>query len=110
MNVVIMGGILTILILLLGCQLICSSVQRTKENSVITMINTKWNLSPFVLEVVEFFAEENNHLFWTYVDIINSLDPSLSELGLYKFTVLCNINPYCSIKKLVDRVFFFLIR
>lgn len=79
-----MGGILTILILLLGCQLICSSVQRTKENSVITMINTKWNLSPFVLEVVEFFAEENNHLFWTYVDIINSLDPSLSELGTEK--------------------------
>uniref|UniRef100_A0A1B6BXN7 UDP-glucose:glycoprotein glucosyltransferase n=1 Tax=Clastoptera arizonana TaxID=38151 RepID=A0A1B6BXN7_9HEMI len=52
-----------------------------KPKSVTTVIDARWNLTPLVLEIAEYLAEESSEIFWQYVDSINMLDPPLHESG-----------------------------
>jgi hypothetical protein len=54
-----------------------------KGKYVTTMIDTKWNVVPLVLEIAEYMAEESQHTLWSFVDSISELNPALSELGMY---------------------------
>lgn len=57
---------------------VCS---KQKPKSVTTLIEAKWNETPLVLEVTEYLANENQEYFWTFIDSLTSLTPTLSELG-----------------------------
>lgn len=54
-----------------------------KGKYVTTMIDTKWNVVPLVLEMAEYMAEESQHTLWSFVDSISELNPALSEFGMY---------------------------
>lgn len=55
-----------------------------KGKYVTTMIDTKWSLVPFVLEMAEYMAEESQHNLWSFVDSISELNPALNVLGMLK--------------------------
>nr|XP_022912908.1 UDP-glucose:glycoprotein glucosyltransferase [Onthophagus taurus] len=55
---------------------------RTKKaKSVTTLLEAKWAVTPLVLEVAEYLADENVDLYWSFIDSICSLDPALEKLG-----------------------------
>ncbi|XP_050434765.1 UDP-glucose:glycoprotein glucosyltransferase [Adelges cooleyi] len=51
-----------------------------KGKTVTTMIDTKWSLTPLVLEMAEYMAEDSQHSLWSFVDNISDLHPVLKEL------------------------------
>lgn len=51
-----------------------------KAKSVTTLLDAKWEVTPLVLEVSEYIAEESIDDFWNFVDEISSLKPHLVEL------------------------------
>ncbi|XP_075236839.1 UDP-glucose-glycoprotein glucosyltransferase isoform X2 [Lycorma delicatula] len=57
---------------------------KKKSKSVTTVIDTKWEVTPAVLEVAEYLAEEDSHLFWLFIDKISALDPPIIDLGTEK--------------------------
>jgi len=58
------------------------TISSKKGKYVTTMIDTKWNMVPLVLEMAEYMAEENPYSLWSFVDSISHLNPALSELGI----------------------------
>lgn len=52
-----------------------------KPKSVTTLINSKWEATPFTLEIAEYLAEENRDSMWTFIDEVSSLSTPLVELG-----------------------------
>lgn len=58
------------------------NISAKKGKYVTTMIDTKWNLVPLVLEMSEFMAEESQHTLWSFVDSISEFNPALSNLGM----------------------------
>lgn len=73
---------LRILLIVLSC-ILCSSIVngKKKAKSVTTLLDTKWEATPLVLEISEYLAEESKDAFWQYVDNIASMSLPLSELG-----------------------------
>lgn len=53
-----------------------------KPKSVTTLINSKWEATPFTLEIAEYLAEENRDSMWSFIDEASSLTTPLVELGL----------------------------
>ncbi|VVC95428.1 unnamed protein product [Leptidea sinapis] len=51
-----------------------------KSKGVTTFVSAKWEATPIVLELAEYLSGENTDLFWSFVDKINSLKPSLHKL------------------------------
>lgn len=51
---------------------------------VTTLINARWEVTPVVLEIAEFIADENPDEFWVFVDDVAKLSPPLVELGSEK--------------------------
>ncbi|KAL0281658.1 UNVERIFIED_CONTAM: hypothetical protein PYX00_002578 [Menopon gallinae] len=52
-----------------------------KAKTVTTLLDAKWEVTPLVLEVSEYIAEESIDDFWSFVDEISSLKPELVELN-----------------------------
>jgi UDP-glucose:glycoprotein glucosyltransferase len=69
------------LFLLSTSVLLLPSECRKKAKFVTTLIDAKWHQTPLVLEISEFLAEENNNLFWSFVDDVANLEPAFSTLG-----------------------------
>ena len=60
-----------------------------KPKIVSTLLNAKWQRTPFVLEAAEFLAAENNEYFWSFVDYFAEpdnvdLQTKISDEDLYK--------------------------
>ncbi|PSN48119.1 UDP-glucose:glycoprotein glucosyltransferase [Blattella germanica] len=63
--------------------LLCSGAggaSKQKTKSVTTLIEAKWEVTPLVLEISEYLADENAEYLWEYVDAISALKPSLADL------------------------------
>lgn len=52
-----------------------------KTKSVTTLLEAKWEVTPLVLEVAEYLADENVDFYWSFIDSISSLRPNLVEIG-----------------------------
>lgn len=52
-----------------------------KPKSVTTLINSKWEATPFTLEIAEYLAEENRDSMWSFIDEVSSLSTPLADLG-----------------------------
>lgn len=52
-----------------------------KPKSVTTLINSKWEATPFTLEIVEYLAEENKDSMWSFIDAVTSLTTPLVSHG-----------------------------
>jgi hypothetical protein len=64
--------------------LLCSGAggaSKQKAKSVTTLIEAKWEITPLVLEIAEYLADENLEYLWEYVDAVSALQPSLADLG-----------------------------
>lgn len=53
-----------------------------KTKSVTTLLEAKWEATQLVLEVVEYLGDENVNHFWSFIDSISALNPSLSSIGM----------------------------
>lgn len=53
-----------------------------KSKSVTTLLEAKWEVTPLVLEVAEYLADENVDFYWSFIDSISSLSPPLVEIGI----------------------------
>lgn len=51
-----------------------------KSYPITTLINAKWNATPFALEISEYLADENQNLFWDYVNELSNLDEPLKSI------------------------------
>ncbi|KAE8746395.1 hypothetical protein FOCC_FOCC006890 [Frankliniella occidentalis] len=60
--------------------LYCASPGK-KTKSVTTLINSKWEATPFTLEIAEYLAEENKDSLWNFIDEVSALSPPLVDLG-----------------------------
>lgn len=62
------------ILILLSSQLFYSTDARAKKTkSVTTLLDAKWEVTPLILEVAEYLADENVNFFWTYIDQISAL-------------------------------------
>lgn len=53
---------------------------KQKAKTVTTLIDAKWEVTPLVLEVAEYIADESKDDFWGYVNSISKLNPQLIDL------------------------------
>ncbi|KAF5304487.1 hypothetical protein FQA39_LY09683 [Lamprigera yunnana] len=53
---------------------------KSKFKSVTTLLDAKWKVTPLVLEVAEYLADEDNDFYWSFIDSICNLNPPLNEL------------------------------
>ncbi|KAF5269322.1 hypothetical protein FQR65_LT02624 [Abscondita terminalis] len=60
--------------------LITNVTSKSKSKSVTTLLDAKWKVTPLVLEVAEYLADENNDFYWSFIDSICSLNPALADL------------------------------
>ncbi|KAK7864404.1 hypothetical protein R5R35_000446 [Gryllus longicercus] len=60
------------------------AASKQKSKSVTTFIDAKWEVTPLVLEVAEFLADENGNYLWEFIDAISALQPSLIDLSTEK--------------------------
>lgn len=89
-----MWSIKIAIILLLSPQLINIEARTKKTKSVTTLLDAKWEVSPLVLEIAEYLADENVNFFWSYLDSIAALKKPPVEIGknMFKFS---KINALC---------------
>lgn len=73
-------SVLTLCILFIGTE-----SKTKKSKSVTTLLEAKWSVTPLVLEVAEYLADENYQLYWDFIDAICDLNPPLNEIGLFFF-------------------------
>lgn len=59
-----------------------------KSKSVTTHLDAKWEVTPLVLEVAEYLADENVELYWSFIDAISNLKPPLTAIGESKSLIL----------------------
>lgn len=55
--------------------------QDKKAKAVTTLLNAKWPVTPIVLEIAEYMAEENSDYFWDFIKGVNGLSTPLCDLG-----------------------------
>ena len=55
-------------VLLLSHQCLC--LDPARKQSVTTVLNAKWSLTPFALETSEYLGEIKNQYFWALVDFL----------------------------------------
>ena len=77
-----------LLALVFGLCLVFVSADK-KPKIVSTLLNAKWQRTPFILEAAEFLATENNEYFWSLVDYFAEsdnvdLETNVSDEDLYK--------------------------
>ena len=77
-----------LLALVFGLCLVFASADK-KPKIVSTLLNAKWQRTPFILEAAEFLASENNEYFWSLVDYFAEsdnvdLESKISDEDLYK--------------------------
>ena len=65
--------------LLLSVTTIKAGIKKSK--SVSTLLEAKWAVTPLVLEVAEYLADENVEYYWDFIDSICNLDPPLSDIS-----------------------------
>lgn len=71
--------------------LFCDVEARAKKTkSVTTLLEAKWDVTPLVLEVAEYLADENVDFYWSFIDSISSLRPSLVEIGMRRMCFCFN--------------------
>ena len=63
----------TFLVLLGLCLGLCLSAEK-KSKTVSSLLNAKWNRTPFLLETSEFLATENNQFFWDFLEYFSEPD------------------------------------
>ncbi|XP_018571194.1 UDP-glucose:glycoprotein glucosyltransferase [Anoplophora glabripennis] len=51
-----------------------------KSKSVTTLLEAKWEVTPLVLEVAEYLADESLDFYWNFIDSISSLNPPLATI------------------------------
>lgn len=70
------------LIFLISSNSFCNVEARNKKaKSVTTLLDAKWEVTPLVLEIAEYLADENVNYFWSYIDTITSLKTAPVEIG-----------------------------
>lgn len=52
-----------------------------KPKSVTTLINSKWEATPFSLEILEYLADENKDSMWSFIDEVSALSTPLVDQG-----------------------------
>lgn len=62
------------------CLMIGVASGESKSHPVTTQLTAKWSTTPVQLEIAEFIEEENTHLFWDYVDLINKIPSGLHHI------------------------------
>lgn len=67
-----------LLCLLLFYNVNCKS---KKTKSVTTLLDAKWQATPLVLEAAEYLADENVNFYWSFIDSISNLSPTLIEIS-----------------------------
>lgn len=68
---------------ILYLQFINVTARSKKSKSVTTLLEAKWEVTPLILEVAEYLADENIDFYWSFIDSICDLNPPLVELGEY---------------------------
>lgn len=66
---------------ILYLQFLNVSARSRKSKFVTTLLEAKWEVTPLVLEVAEYLADENIDYYWSFIDSICNLNPPLEELG-----------------------------
>ena len=74
---------------IIGLCFTVSSAADKKPKIVSTLLNAKWQRTPFILEAAEFLASENNEYFWAFVEYFAEadnvdLETKISDEELYK--------------------------
>ena len=74
--------------LVLGLCLVLECGADKKPKVVSTLLNAKWQRTPFLLEAAEFLASENNEYFWSFVEYFAEadnvdLESKISDEDLY---------------------------
>lgn len=72
--------VVLILIFSISINNVCTKSKRSK--SVTTLLEAKWSVTPLVLEVAEYLADENFQLYWDYIDAISDLEKPVAEIGM----------------------------
>lgn len=52
----------------------------SKSHPITTQLSAKWGRTPIQLEIAEFIEEENAHLFWDYIDLLNKIPNGLYSI------------------------------
>ncbi|XP_067014377.2 UDP-glucose:glycoprotein glucosyltransferase isoform X2 [Anabrus simplex] len=55
------------------------AASKQKSKAVTTLIDAKWEVTPVVLEVAEYLADENPNYLWEFVDSVSQLSPPLVD-------------------------------
>lgn len=77
-----------LIVLLLSTQLLFVIEARSKNiKSVTTLLDAKWEVTPLILEIAEYLADENINYFWSYIDSISSLRKAPVDIG--KLFIFC---------------------
>lgn len=61
-----------------------TAAKEKKSKSVTTLIDAKWEITPIVLEVAEYLADENVAYMWEFIDSICGMDSPLSDIKVDK--------------------------
>lgn len=72
-----------VLIVTVSISISCIQTKNIKSKSVTTLLEGKWSVTPLVLEVAEYLADENFQLYWDYVDAISNLETPLADIGMF---------------------------
>ncbi|XP_058455757.1 UDP-glucose:glycoprotein glucosyltransferase [Malaya genurostris] len=71
----------TLLSVSLGIILLAEAARgEFKSHPITTQLSAKWTITPIQLEIAEFIEEENNNLFWDYVELINQIPNGLYHI------------------------------
>lgn len=81
-----MWSIVGFVLLLLSPQLLFNVEARNKKSkSVTTLLDAKWEVTPTVLEIAEYLADENVNFFWSYIDTITALENPPIQIGEQRY-------------------------
>lgn len=79
------------LLLAVACWFTTGAYGESKSHPITTQLSAKWGRTPVQLEIAEFIEEENAHLFWDYIDLLNKIPGGLysidTEEGRYRKAV-----------------------
>lgn len=80
-------AVVIVLCLLINVGVNCKT---KKVKSVTTLLDAQWQVTPLVLEVAEYLADENPDFYWNFIDSICNLNPPLHKLGTVHLFYVCN--------------------
>lgn len=70
------------LLLAVACWFTTGAYGESKSHPITTQLSAKWGRTPVQLEIAEFIEEENAHLFWDYIDLLNKIPGGLYSIGI----------------------------